>query len=153
MVRGGIVVEATTSSSTEPLLHSRALYTRSLSRFDDELRSFQSYLSGLLVPLPPPGHLRPHRLRLHPLLCPSLSCLRRDGLTLPHLCLWPLLPLSFRLHLSLRRGEQAGSGGLYGLAQSLLLLALHLCDVMLHGGGGGQHHSGRHGGMRLGVDE
>ncbi|RZR85230.1 hypothetical protein BHM03_00012184 [Ensete ventricosum] len=40
MAGGGIAVEVIISSSTEPLLHSRASYVCSLSNIDDELRSF-----------------------------------------------------------------------------------------------------------------
>ncbi|RRT85382.1 hypothetical protein B296_00010168 [Ensete ventricosum] len=49
MAGGGVVVEVTTSSSTEPLLLSRVLYARSLSRVDIELRNFRSYLRLMCV--------------------------------------------------------------------------------------------------------
>ncbi|RRT43296.1 hypothetical protein B296_00048804 [Ensete ventricosum] len=42
-------MEANTSSSTEPLLPSRALYGRSLSCIDNELRSFHSCLRWMCV--------------------------------------------------------------------------------------------------------
>ncbi|RZR73358.1 hypothetical protein BHM03_00023196, partial [Ensete ventricosum] len=42
-------VEATTSSSTKPLLPSRALYARSLSHVDDKLKSFRSCLKWMCV--------------------------------------------------------------------------------------------------------
>uniref|UniRef100_A0A804L515 Uncharacterized protein n=1 Tax=Musa acuminata subsp. malaccensis TaxID=214687 RepID=A0A804L515_MUSAM len=45
---GGIVVEATTSSNTESLLPSKTSYAHSLSRADDELRSFQPLVSWSL---------------------------------------------------------------------------------------------------------
>ncbi|RRT36182.1 hypothetical protein B296_00055668 [Ensete ventricosum] len=45
----GIVVEATTSSSTKLFLPSRTPYVCSLSRADDELRSFRSYLRWMFV--------------------------------------------------------------------------------------------------------
>ncbi|RWW81945.1 hypothetical protein BHE74_00009614 [Ensete ventricosum] len=55
----------------------------------------------LLVPLPP-GRFCPHRLPLHPLLCPHPSYLRRSGLALPHLRHWPFLPLPLCFHPPLR---------------------------------------------------
>lgn len=45
MAEGDVILETTTSSSTELLLPNRASYAHSLSYDDDELRSFQSYLS------------------------------------------------------------------------------------------------------------
>ncbi|RWW11529.1 hypothetical protein BHE74_00028985 [Ensete ventricosum] len=42
-------MEVTTSSSTEPLLLSRVLSARSLSRVDIELRNFRSYLRLMCV--------------------------------------------------------------------------------------------------------
>ncbi|RRT63297.1 hypothetical protein B296_00035542 [Ensete ventricosum] len=52
----------------------------------DECASTNS-CNSLLIPLPPSGHLRLHRLSLRSLLRPHLSRLRHDGPTLPHLCL------------------------------------------------------------------
>ncbi|RWW28004.1 hypothetical protein GW17_00007544 [Ensete ventricosum] len=49
MTRGCIIVEATTSDNTESLLPNRASYTRSLSRVDDELRSFPSHIRCMCV--------------------------------------------------------------------------------------------------------
>lgn len=49
MVREGVNVKATTSSTTESLLLSRASYAHSLSRVDDVLVSFQSYLRWMYV--------------------------------------------------------------------------------------------------------
>ncbi|RRT47744.1 hypothetical protein B296_00053527 [Ensete ventricosum] len=49
MARGGVIVEATTSSSTEPLLSNRTLYTRSLSYTNDKLKSVKSYLRWMYV--------------------------------------------------------------------------------------------------------
>ncbi|RWV92337.1 hypothetical protein GW17_00045302, partial [Ensete ventricosum] len=42
-------VEATTNSSTKPLLPSRASYARSLSHVDDKLKSFRSCLKWMCV--------------------------------------------------------------------------------------------------------
>ncbi|RZR82295.1 hypothetical protein BHM03_00008662 [Ensete ventricosum] len=42
-------MEATTNNSTEPLLPSSASYTRNLSRIDNELRSFRSYLKWMCI--------------------------------------------------------------------------------------------------------
>uniref|UniRef100_A0A804IV90 Uncharacterized protein n=1 Tax=Musa acuminata subsp. malaccensis TaxID=214687 RepID=A0A804IV90_MUSAM len=42
-------MEATTTSSTEPLLHSKVSYARSLSYANDELKSFRSYLKWMCV--------------------------------------------------------------------------------------------------------
>ncbi|RWV98270.1 hypothetical protein GW17_00038894 [Ensete ventricosum] len=49
MAGGCIVVEATTSNNTEPLLPSRASYARNLSRVSDKLRSSRSYLGWMCV--------------------------------------------------------------------------------------------------------
>ena len=49
MARGDVIVEATTSSSTEPLLPNKASYTCCLSYIDDELRSFRSCLKWMCV--------------------------------------------------------------------------------------------------------
>ncbi|RRT43559.1 hypothetical protein B296_00047367 [Ensete ventricosum] len=49
MTEGCIVVEATNSSSIEPLLPSRASYACSLSRAGDKLRSFRSCLKWMCV--------------------------------------------------------------------------------------------------------
>ncbi|RWV79057.1 hypothetical protein GW17_00059869 [Ensete ventricosum] len=81
-------MEVTTSSNTELLLSSRALYAHSLSYASDKLRKCQSCLrwmcvgqsdarhiiNSLLVPLPP-KHFCPHRLSLRPFQCPHSSCL------------------------------------------------------------------------------
>ncbi|RWW04642.1 hypothetical protein GW17_00032124 [Ensete ventricosum] len=42
-------MEATTNNSTEPLLPSSASYTLNLSRIDNELRSFRSYLKWMCI--------------------------------------------------------------------------------------------------------
>ncbi|RWV77530.1 hypothetical protein GW17_00061621 [Ensete ventricosum] len=42
-------MEATTSSSTEPLLPSRVSYSSNLSHVSDKLKSFQSYLRWMCV--------------------------------------------------------------------------------------------------------
>ncbi|RRT50041.1 hypothetical protein B296_00048408 [Ensete ventricosum] len=83
MTRGDIVVEATSSNNTEPLLPSRVSYARSLSRVDDELESFPSCIRWMcvdesdvrytVVPLPPLGCFCPHYLSLRPLLYPHPS--------------------------------------------------------------------------------
>ncbi|THU69521.1 hypothetical protein C4D60_Mb08t15270 [Musa balbisiana] len=49
MTGRGIVVEVTTSSSTEPLLPSRASYARNLSRANDKLRSFRFCLRWMCI--------------------------------------------------------------------------------------------------------
>ncbi|RWW02142.1 hypothetical protein GW17_00034790 [Ensete ventricosum] len=49
MVGGGVVVEATTDSSTKPPLPSRASYACNLSHVDDELRSFRSCLLWMCI--------------------------------------------------------------------------------------------------------
>ncbi|RWV98394.1 hypothetical protein GW17_00038765 [Ensete ventricosum] len=49
MAGGNVVVEATTSSSTESLLSSRVSYEHSLSHVDDKLRSLQSCLRWMCV--------------------------------------------------------------------------------------------------------
>ncbi|THU74013.1 hypothetical protein C4D60_Mb04t28880 [Musa balbisiana] len=49
MAGGGVVMEVTTSSSTEPLLSSRASYAHSLSNVDDELKSFRSCLRWICI--------------------------------------------------------------------------------------------------------
>ncbi|RWW03017.1 hypothetical protein GW17_00033861 [Ensete ventricosum] len=49
MAGEGGVVEATTNSNTEPLLPSNALYICSLSYFNNELRSFRSYLRWMCI--------------------------------------------------------------------------------------------------------
>ncbi|RRT44025.1 hypothetical protein B296_00045722 [Ensete ventricosum] len=42
-------MEATTSSSTKPLLPSRASYTHTLYRTGDKLKSFRSYLRWMCL--------------------------------------------------------------------------------------------------------
>ncbi|RWW22801.1 hypothetical protein GW17_00012979 [Ensete ventricosum] len=42
-------MEATTSSSTKPLLPNRASYTCRLSRVDDKLKSLWSYFKWIIV--------------------------------------------------------------------------------------------------------
>ncbi|RWW19340.1 hypothetical protein BHE74_00006822 [Ensete ventricosum] len=86
MTEGVIIVKATTSNNTEPLLASRVLYGHNLSHVNDELRSFRSYLRWMFIdqsnaryimvfwsPLPPPVCFYSHYLPLHPLLHPYLS--------------------------------------------------------------------------------
>ncbi|RWW55314.1 hypothetical protein BHE74_00038065 [Ensete ventricosum] len=48
-MRGCIVVKAIISSNNEPLLPSKASYSRSHSRAVDKLRSFRSYLRWICV--------------------------------------------------------------------------------------------------------
>ncbi|RWV80330.1 hypothetical protein GW17_00058423 [Ensete ventricosum] len=56
MARGGVIVEVTTSSSIELLLPNRVSYARSLSRVNDELRSFQSCLRWICIDHPDARH-------------------------------------------------------------------------------------------------
>ncbi|RWW24728.1 hypothetical protein GW17_00010980 [Ensete ventricosum] len=49
MAGGGIIVEETTNSSTKSLLPSKVSYTRSLSRDNDELKSFWFYLGWMCI--------------------------------------------------------------------------------------------------------
>ncbi|RRT78683.1 hypothetical protein B296_00011618 [Ensete ventricosum] len=49
MAGEGGVAEATTNSNTEPLLPINALYTCSLSYFNNELRRFRSYLRWICI--------------------------------------------------------------------------------------------------------
>ncbi|URE10424.1 hypothetical protein MUK42_06088 [Musa troglodytarum] len=49
MARGCVVVEVTTTTSTEPLLPNRVSYARNLSHVDDKLRSFWSCLRWMCI--------------------------------------------------------------------------------------------------------
>ncbi|RRT52636.1 hypothetical protein B296_00041155 [Ensete ventricosum] len=60
MVKGCIIVEATTNSSTKPLLLSRALYTRILSHVVDKFRSVWSYLRWMYIDQSDAKHIMVH---------------------------------------------------------------------------------------------
>ncbi|RRT45712.1 hypothetical protein B296_00050134 [Ensete ventricosum] len=123
MVGGYIVVEATTSSSTEPLLSNRVSYAYNLSLAGDKLKSIRSYLRWVCVDqfdakyamvswylfllgvfVPTASHFVLSYAPTHRLRCGSLA--------LPHLRHRPLLPLPPRLRPSLRpsRRKEIRSG-------------------------------------------